>query len=115
VVVEAEVKEEQRRPLFGVNGVVRSKKVDRADIVRDAAIAEFERELIRSRVRSGLAAVRAKGKQLGRPKKILDTKRIEALRAKGVGWKRIAAQMGVGVGTIYRVALDGSKIRERVY
>jgi hypothetical protein len=26
VVVEAEVKEEQGRPLFGVNGVVRSKK-----------------------------------------------------------------------------------------
>jgi hypothetical protein len=34
-----------------------------------------------------------------RPKKILDTKRIAALRTKGVGWKRIAADMGVGVGT----------------
>jgi hypothetical protein len=30
-----------------------------------------------------------------------------ALRAKGVGWKRIAAEMGVGVGTIYRVVLEG--------
>jgi hypothetical protein len=27
VVVEAEVKEEQGRPLFGVNGVVRSKRI----------------------------------------------------------------------------------------
>jgi hypothetical protein len=35
VVVEAEVEEEQGRPLFGVNGVVRSKIFDRADIVRD--------------------------------------------------------------------------------
>jgi hypothetical protein len=35
VVVDAEVKEEQRRPLFRVNGEVRSKSVDRADIVRD--------------------------------------------------------------------------------
>jgi hypothetical protein len=34
--------------------------------------------------------------------------------AKGVGWKRIAAEMGVGVGTIYRVALEGSKIRGKV-
>jgi DNA invertase Pin-like site-specific DNA recombinase len=64
-----------------------------------ASIAEFERELIRSSVRRGS----------------LDTKLIAALRAKGVGWKRIAAEMGVGVRTIYRVALEGSKIRERVF
>lgn len=32
-----------------------------------------------------------------------------------VGWKRIAADLGVGVGTIYRVGLDGSKIREKVF
>ena len=31
-----------------------------------ASIAEFERELIRDRVRSGLAAARAKGKAIGR-------------------------------------------------
>src|ERR1700682_3207602 len=35
------------------------------------------------------------------------------LRAKGAGWKRIAAEMGVGVGTIYRVALKRSKTREK--
>src|SRR5712692_5865207 len=57
---------------------------------------------------------RAKSKRLGRPRKILDTKRTATLRAQGVGWKRIAAGMGVGVGTIYRVALEGSKIREKV-
>ena len=34
---------------------------------------------------------------------------------KGIGWKRIAAEMGIGVGTIYRVALDGFKIREKVF
>jgi DNA invertase Pin-like site-specific DNA recombinase len=50
-----------------------------------------------------------------RPKKILDTKRIAVLRAQGVGWKRVAAKMGVGVGTIYRVALDGSKIQQKAF
>jgi DNA invertase Pin-like site-specific DNA recombinase len=78
------------------------------------AVAELERSLIVERVKAGLRNARAKGKRLGRPRKILDTKRIATLRAKGVGWKRIAADLGVGVGTIYRVALDGSKIPERV-
>src|ERR1700724_1092874 len=79
------------------------------------AVAELERGLIVERVKAGLRNARAKGKRLGRPRKILDTKRIAALRAKGVGWKRIAAEMGVGVGTIYRVALEGPKIREKVF
>jgi DNA invertase Pin-like site-specific DNA recombinase len=51
----------------------------------------------------------------GAPKKILDTKRIAALRGKGVGWKRIATELGVGVGTIYRIALEGSKTLEKVF
>ena len=76
------------------------------------AVAELERGLIVERVKAGLRNARAKGKQLGRPKKVLDIERIAALRAKGVGWKRIAAEIGVGVGTIYRFALEGSKIRE---
>ena len=79
------------------------------------AVAELERGLIVERVKAGLRNAKAKGKQLGRPKKVLDTKRIAVLRAKGVGWKRIAAEMGVGVGTLYRVALEGSKIREKVF
>jgi len=42
---------------------------------------------------------------------VLDTKRVAARRAQGVGWKRIAAGMGVGVGTIYPVTLEGSTKR----
>ena len=79
------------------------------------AVAELERGLIVERVKAGLRNAKAKGKQLGRPKKILDTRRIAVLRGQGVGWKRIAAEMGVGVGTIYRVALDGSKTPQKVF
>ena len=79
------------------------------------AVAELERSLIVERVKAGLRNARAKGKRLGRPRTILDTKRIATLRAQGVGWKRIAAGLGVGVGTIYRVALEGSKTREKVF
>jgi hypothetical protein len=35
--------------------------------------------------------------------------------ALGLAWKRIAAEMEVGGGSLYRVALDGSKIREKVF
>lgn len=35
------------------------------------------------------------------------------LCAQGFGWKKIASEMGVEVGTLYRFATDGSKIREK--
>jgi DNA invertase Pin-like site-specific DNA recombinase len=69
-----------------------------------ASIAEFERELIRDRGRSGLAAAKARGRQLGRPRVAVDESRIAKLRAQGRGWKSIAAELGVGVGTILRTA-----------
>ena len=79
------------------------------------AVAELERSLIVERVKAGLRNARAKGKRLGRPKRVVDARRIAALRAQGAGWKRIAAEMGIGVGTLYRLAREGSKIRERVF
>jgi DNA invertase Pin-like site-specific DNA recombinase len=68
------------------------------------AVAELERSLIVERVKAGLRNAKAKGKRLGRPKAVLDIRRITALRAQGLGWKRIAADLGVGVGTVMRHA-----------
>ncbi len=66
------------------------------------SIAEFERELIRDRVRSGLAAARARGKHLGRPRVVVDPSRIAALRAQGRSWAMISAELGIGKGTAQR-------------
>lgn len=66
------------------------------------SIAEFERELIRDRVRSGLACAKAKGKILGRPRISVDVARIANLRAKGRTWMAIATEMGIGEGTVRR-------------
>jgi DNA invertase Pin-like site-specific DNA recombinase len=83
------------------------------------AVAELERSLIVERVKAGLRNAKAKGKVLGRPRKVLDVKKIAALQAGGMGLRKIAAEMGVGVGTIYEAKrrsaslLGGSKIRER--
>jgi len=62
-----------------------------------ATIAEFERELIRDRVRSGLASARAKGKRLGRPRA-----QIARLRESGASWRAIAQQLGISVRTARR-------------
>jgi DNA invertase Pin-like site-specific DNA recombinase len=67
------------------------------------AVAELERSLIVERVRAGLRNARAKGKKLGRPRAVVDTSRVAALRLQGLGWKKIAAELGVGVGTLYRL------------
>ena len=72
-----------------------------------ASIAEFERELIRGRVISGLAAAVARGVRLGRPKRQVDAARIVALRSAGASWREVSAQMGIGVGTAVR-ALQGT-------
>jgi DNA invertase Pin-like site-specific DNA recombinase len=66
-----------------------------------ASIAEFERELIRDRVRSGLAAARSKGKRLGRPRVAVDIERIRSLRSNGASWPAVAETLGIGVGTAH--------------
>jgi len=78
------------------------------------AVAELERSLIAERVRAGLRNARAKGKRLGRPRKNFDSARIVTLRKRGLGWRAVAAELGVGVGTLYRMAAGRSKIREEV-
>jgi DNA invertase Pin-like site-specific DNA recombinase len=67
-----------------------------------ASIAEFERELIRDRVRSGLAAAKAKGKRIGRPRVVVDTLTIASLRRQGHSWAEITRATGVTKGTAQR-------------
>jgi DNA invertase Pin-like site-specific DNA recombinase len=69
------------------------------------AFAEFERDMIVLRVNAGLDRARAKGITLGRPR--IDAKKEAAIRkalAKGdKGKHKIAAQFGVGSGTVARI------------
>jgi len=68
------------------------------------AVAELERNLVVERVRAGLRHARAKGKRLGRPRKLVDVDRINSLRVSGYSWRRIAGIMGLSVGTVYAAA-----------
>lgn len=74
-----------------------------------ASIAEFERELIRDRVKSGIAAARSKGKRLGRPRVSVDAARIASLRDSGASWQTITEQLGLSAGTAKRAYYSLSK------
>lgn len=65
------------------------------------AFSEFEAAIIKERVRAGLAAAKAKGKKLGRPKKT-DEKAIRQLRAQGYSYRKIAGTIGVSLATVQR-------------
>jgi len=64
------------------------------------AVAELERELIRERVKAGVARARKSKEHWGRPRAIFD--RAEALRlsAEGMSSRQIAAKLGIGKDTV---------------
>lgn len=66
--------------------------------------AEFERAMIQQRVRAGLDRARAQGKVLGRPR-VDDARqsRVKALGDAGKSVRAIAAEMGLGVGSVHRI------------
>ena len=67
-----------------------------------ASIAEFERELIRDRVRSGLPHAKSRGRKLGRPPVAVDASKVASLRAEGRSWAAISTELGIGKGTAQR-------------
>lgn len=73
------------------------------------AMAEFERSLIQERVKAGLRNARAKGKRLGRPHVFVSQNRLEALLDSGASLRAISKELGVGVGTVHRIAQRRSK------
>ena len=66
------------------------------------AVAELERSLIVERVKAGLRNARAKGRRLGRPRVIVDARRIATLRASDHSWSQIAERTGWTKGTVQR-------------
>lgn len=67
-----------------------------------ASIAEFERELIRSRVRSGIAAAKARGRRIGRPAAPVSDTDVRVLLASGLSMQAAAERLGVSAATISR-------------
>ena len=69
------------------------------------ALGSYERELIKERVIAGQQRAKKEGKHIGRPTQMNDALRtsIKLLREQGMGIKKIAKMLSVGVGTVYSV------------
>jgi len=71
------------------------------------AFAEFERTMIRQRIKAGLKRAVAPGVKLGRPKIDCATERkVRRQLAKGVGILKVARSLGIGTGTVQRIASE---------
>ena len=69
------------------------------------AIGEFERSLIRERVKSGLEKAKKQGKKLGRPSLLNESTKaaVIELKQKGLGVKHICRLLKIGCGTYYTI------------
>ena len=68
------------------------------------AVAEFEREVIRERVKAGLVAARARGKRLGAPNRIkaMLPRATELVRA-GHGIADVSRELGISLGSAWKL------------
>src|SRR5215470_17771677 len=67
-----------------------------------ASFAEFERDLIRERVRAGIANRRAKGFSVGRKPVSIDSAKLNALRSEGRTIREIADTLGVSRSLVHK-------------
>ncbi|MDA8999590.1 recombinase family protein [Gammaproteobacteria bacterium] len=67
--------------------------------------SEFERSMIRERVIAGQQRAKAEGKHIGRKSNLTEgvINAVQQLRANSVPIKRIAKDMHIGVGTVYKI------------
>ena len=70
-----------------------------------SVFADFERSMIVERTKAGMERARKQGRQIGRPSNMNDglIESIKYMRSQGRGIRKIATELKVGVGTIYRV------------
>ena len=75
--------------------------------------ANFKSVVIKERVNTGLERVRAKGQILGRPRtKAAVEEEIRVYRKNGLGIKKIAKHLGIGVSVVQRVVHGTSRRSE---
>jgi len=68
------------------------------------AFGQFEREMMLERQREGIAKAKAEGKYKGRkPTAMAKADEVKQLKANGIGPTKIAAELGIGRASVYRI------------
>ncbi len=94
---------------FGVRFIAVSQAIDtdasnpssRLMLTILSGVAEFEKEIIRERTLSGVRAAKARGKALGRPRRVFRRDEVVRLRdTEGLSWRAIAQRLEVPLSTV---------------
>ncbi len=86
--------------VFIEEGIDQRTKEGRLLLNQLACFAEYERELIVSRIHNGLAEAKKKGVKLGaEPKYPQYSKRVKRMRKQGKNWKEICEELGINFRT----------------
>ncbi len=69
------------------------------------SLAQFEREIMRERIKQGIDRAKSQGRKMGRPTKMNDALRnaVQLLYSKGASIRTIAKTCSVGIGTTYKI------------
>jgi DNA invertase Pin-like site-specific DNA recombinase len=65
-----------------------------------SVLADYELSIIRERTKAGMRAAKARGSQIGNPRRFFDKQKAAELRRQGWGQIRIARELGIGVGRV---------------
>jgi putative DNA-invertase from lambdoid prophage Rac len=69
-----------------------------------AAVAEFERSVIRERINAGLAAARERGVKFGRPCSLYRyVTAVTTLKQKGMSGRKIANELNIPAGSVFAI------------
>jgi DNA invertase Pin-like site-specific DNA recombinase len=69
------------------------------------SLAQFEREIMRERIKQGIDRAKSQGRKMGRPTKMNDSLKsaVKLLYTNGASIRTIAKTCSVGIGTCYKV------------
>jgi DNA invertase Pin-like site-specific DNA recombinase len=92
------------------NGIDTSTPTGKMMFQMCGVFAEFERGMIRERVIAGQSRAKLQGKHIGRPTNLNNelVNSIKQMKEQGVGIRKIAKNLSVGVGTIYKVLKEAA-------
>jgi DNA invertase Pin-like site-specific DNA recombinase len=76
------------------------------------AFAELEREIIRERVKAGLANAKRRGRKVGRPRAMVNVVLVRQMASQGLSGRSIAKAIGISEATVRRILRSRYRIQD---